>query len=428
MPEQDQPKTSSPEINPAQPRETVAASPEKKDSKSLQQEAQESCQTPEGKDTFISELGKSIQAKIEQFSATFRQKFFNDKGEPDLNKILTSLGLSGLTSEATPTTTTQASSRPTSQPHPTATTAPAELTTTPPAAASTAPTFTPDFLESDTKTVTLPSRPSNAPTGSQFMDQMDQLGNMNSKTNQKKMEEAILSEISRGNVPSFCRPENMKPITMTGTDGTKVTFRTSADYIAIGSNDDYVRVPMTPILAQALSQKYNWGLPTASMTDTIYNQATIRLTGEGLVSTQQDQMQMQGNAFIQRHNQKIEAQLGPDGHTRLVNGQALVAGHKKDVIISRYAIDHPGSLDFRGLYMNGKPIQHNPAHEDTYRDYSHGFRPVDGNIIVTDPSGKTRSIPYYQALQDPQIARVLNGVEGTLQASTAYRGRQQTFS
>lgn len=280
--------------------------------------------------------------------------------------------------------------------------------------------FLNDQSESDQK---LPERPSNAITGSQFMQEMQKLGNMNYKGTQAKMERLVEAEIAKGNIPSFCRPENMKTMTMEGQDGTKVQFKAALDYLAIGSDNDYVRVPITPILAQTLSEKYGWGMPTRAMAHSIHDQADIKLMGVGLVNSEEDELQMQGIGFIQKHNSKIEKQLGPAGTERLRSGKSLVAGHKKDVIISRYVIDNPnGAMDYSGLYTDGRnPVQDNPAHEWTYRDYSHGFRPIGGNVIIAYPDGTTQTMKYYDAIKNAKIAKVLNGAEGAFNAYQAYR-------
>ncbi|MCC6643298.1 hypothetical protein IT411_00975 [Candidatus Peregrinibacteria bacterium] len=291
-------------------------------------------------------------------------------------------------------------------------------------------TYTPKLELPSLSSGIIPERPGNAPTGSEFLAAMNQLGNMNSKENQYKMEQYVMAEIARGNIPSFCRPENMKPVTME-KNGVKVQFLAAQDYLAVGSDTDFVRIPMTPILAQTLSEKYGWGMPTRNMTREIYRSADLQITGPtlALVHSEADQMEMQKNGFIKKHNDNINTILGEEGLNALRQNKALVAGHKKDVIISRHAIDHPGSLDFDGLYLDGKnPTQHNAAHESTYRDYSHGFRPIYGNVTIADKDGGTITMPYYEALKDPQIAAVLNGAEGAIDAKRAYQDNRYSDS
>lgn len=365
--------------------------------------------TPEQQNVVAKEFESSFTDKISQFSKEFQKAFCDESGKINLNKILALFGLdkflgNQIDSSGQVKPVEQVAASPANQP-------------------SGSPASTFEFGAASSGK--LPPRPSNAPTGSQFIASVN-FGNMNNKGNQYKMEQAILAEIERGNVPSFCRPEKMKTLSMQ-KNGITVNYKAGLDYLAVGSDDDYVRVPVTPLLAQTLARKYGWGLPTGAMTDNIYSNADIKLEGKGYVTAppgtaenKRQQAMMQGNEFIERHTHDIDKQLGPDGKQRLVNGQALVAGHKKDVIISRYAIDHPGSLDFRGLYIGGRPIQTNPAHEDSYRDYSHGFRPIDGNIIVAYPDGTTVPMKYYDALKDPKIAQVLNGADGAIDAYSAY--------
>lgn len=345
------------------------------DVKNLGKQIEKEFQNDQEKAIFTREFNKIIKERFNQFSSDFQKTFVDSSGQPDTKKLLELYGINHESNEQ---------------------------------------------KNKEVSGSNIPERPANAPTGSQFMNAMDKLGNMNLKENQHKMEEYIMAEIARGNIPSFCRPEKMKSITMTNKDGTKVSFKAGLDYLAIGSDNDHIRVPMTPLLAQALSKKYGWGLPTAEMTNAIYATSDLKVEPGGLVQTNDDQYHMQGNDFIRRHNQKIADQLGSSGMDRLRRGEALVAGHKKDVIISDYALKNPGRLDFRGLYSNGKPIQTNPAHEDDYRDYSHGFRPIDGNVTIVSADGQTKTMSYYEALKNPQIAKVLNGAEGALDASQIY--------
>lgn len=54
------------------------------------------------------------------------------------------------------------------------------------------------------------------------------------------------------------------------------------DYLAIGSNDDFVRIPMDPKTAQKIADQTGTSLPTTKMVDDIYKQADTRLTPQPL--------------------------------------------------------------------------------------------------------------------------------------------------
>ena len=72
-------------------------------------------------------------------------------------------------------------------------------------------------------------------------------------------------------------------------------------------------------------------LPTKKVVDGIYDQSDVKLSAVGLVRSRSDQSYMQGNGFYNKHDQIIDHQL--QGQSQ----DALVAGHKKDIIISHYA-------------------------------------------------------------------------------------------
>ncbi len=384
-----------------------AADQQPEKSKDITEVVKSEFKSDEAKAVLAKQMEELLVKGAKDFSPEFRKKYFDEKGQPRLDQIMAMVGLDQtLAGQFDADGKLRGDIKDGS--------------------------YQPVIEIGPAASGKIPERPTNALTGSQFIAAND-FGDMNSKENQYKMEQAMLAEIAKGNIPSFCRPENMKTMAMKA-NGITVQYKAGLDYMAIGSDHDFVRVPMTPILAQALSEKYGWGLPTRDMTRAIYANSDIKLSGVGYITAPkgsaenlEQQTKMQGNEYIARHTADINKQLGEAGLSRLREGKSLVAGHKKDVIISRYAIDHPDSLDFDGLYINGAPIQQNPAHESTYRDYSHGFRPIDGNVTVIDADGKAVTMPYYQALKNPRIASVLNGAEGAIDADKAYQKGKEKF-
>ena len=47
------------------------------------------------------------------------------------------------------------------------------------------------------------------------------------------------------------------------------------DYLAVGSDDDFFRMPMTPVLGQQLADLTGCSLPTRKMVAAIYAQAAV---------------------------------------------------------------------------------------------------------------------------------------------------------
>lgn len=370
------------------------------------------------------EFQKTLSEKFNQFTKEFQAKFCDAKGQPDLQKIL---GLFGLDKLLGPYVQPGGESGGPG----TAETAEASAADSKSGqhAAKTGPNAPLSFGSAGAD---IPSGNGKVPenpgtmTGSKFLEQIKQIGDLNHNLeNQHKMEMMIAAEVAKGNIPSFCRPENGKTIGMKGPDGTIVKFKAGRDYLAIGTDSDFIRVPMTPVLAQTLSEQYGWGLPTGPMTDAIHDTAEIKIKGVGYVRDghPEDQAQMQGTGFIARHNYEINQTLGPQALADLKSGKSLAAGFKKDLIIAPGAVGNPrGPLYFRGLYGDGvNPTQHHPAHEWSYYDYSHGFRPIYGNVVIIHPNGQSESKPYYEALKDPIFASALNGAEGAFDAEMAYR-------
>ena len=117
----------------------------------------------------------------------------------------------------------------------------------------------------------IPERPTNAPSGSAFAKQVWNLGI-------EEREKAVVKEFLFGNVPSFSR--TLKAITFYQTiDDCSyvVSIYALCDYLAIGSDEDYFYIPLTPAIAQHLADKLDCILPTQKLVDVIYDQADIKL-------------------------------------------------------------------------------------------------------------------------------------------------------
>src|SRR5262245_2880482 len=101
-----------------------------------------------------------------------------------------------------------------------------------------------------------PPRTTNAPSGSEFVKQIESLGFT-------AREEAIYEQISSGNVPDFLRA--FLPVSITNVSGgiTNVaTIHVAPDYLAVGRNEDYFLTPMSPNTAQRLVDRLGCALPT----------------------------------------------------------------------------------------------------------------------------------------------------------------------
>ncbi len=187
-----------------------------------------------------------------------------------------------------------------------------------------------------------------------------------------------MKEILRGNVPNFER--FLTPVERRLTSGPYrgqiLRFWALPDYLAIGSDRDYVRVPLNLHSVKLLAQKLDLSLPTAKMVDDIYAQAKVKLKptplplNKAITST--------GN--IIKHDGLVQNQLSRSGW----RPGLLVAGHKKDVVQSRRLTKKPGSIAIYGWHQNNaKPIQPlSTVHSADYADYSHGIRLVSNAVEI----------------------------------------------
>ena len=233
----------------------------------------------------------------------------------------------------------------------------------------------------------IPPRAASAPTGSQFIASLAGLS-------REEREAAILRELLAGNMPSFLR--ELRTVEVSDT----LSFQVMPDYLAIGSDADFVRMPMTPYTAQAFCDAFGFVLPTAKMVDDIWAAATQHLEPRPLTQERESP-----RTFLQ-HHRIIEEQLA-----RTPRG-GFIAGHKKDVVVTNKLLERPDRVAIYGWhYPDGRPIQPVYAgHVDWYVDYSHGIRPVRRGMRVL---GAERS--FEDIMKDERLRHLL-GNEGEITA------------
>jgi hypothetical protein len=238
----------------------------------------------------------------------------------------------------------------------------------------------------------VPSRPSFAPTGSEFVRQIQSMG-------ETEREEAIETELLSGDVPTFLI--RFIPVELDGT-GASVTLCVAPDYLAVGSDKDFLFVPMRLSTALRVAQRYDAVLPTARIVDAVYEQADLRLAPQPLPPTDK----MRSTAYYSEHNALVRKQ-------REARGGALgelTAGDKKDLVLTERLWRMSDRVAIYGWHR-GKhdPIQPlSTVHGARYADYSHGVRLVATRAYV---DGEPRSL--VALLSDPRLAPIINA-EGAI--------------
>ena len=154
--------------------------------------------------------------------------------------------------------------------------------------------------------------------------------------------------------------------------GEKVTltYYVMPDYLAVGSDDDYIRVPINLHSAKLVGQALNFSLPTRKMVNQIYKNAELKLRPRPM----KPGSKMTSTAYFAKHDRTIDKQLSK---IQEFPGQ-LVAGHKKDVVQSRKLVKKPQAIAIYGWHRGASnPIQPlSTVHGAYYADYSHGIRLV----------------------------------------------------
>lgn len=210
----------------------------------------------------------------------------------------------------------------------------------------------------------------------------------------KERDSLAVQEILSGNIPSFLKkfvPVNSTIKDSTGNEHVAV-FYVSPDYLSIGTDEDWARVPLTPMAAQRIADSFHCFLPTRKMVDLIYQQAVVKLEPVPMYAFRDS------SPTMWQHHLMIEGQRK--------GKRGLIAGIKKDVVISG-KISRDTKPDREAIYgwhqLNGKPIQPlYTGHINWWVDYSHGIRLIYRKITV---DGK--EMDYEDVLRDPVYQQLL---------------------
>jgi hypothetical protein len=225
----------------------------------------------------------------------------------------------------------------------------------------------------------IPARPADAPGGAAFIKSIAGLS-------RNAREEAIAAEIGRGNIPDFLRSFQAITVKAKDTAGKEhtATYEVMPDYLAVGSNADFVRVPMSPLTAQRIADAFGCTLPTRKIADDVYKQAAVKLAPIPLTEGRE------AVETFMKHNDLIEKQRAGKEL-----GQ-LVAGIKKDVVVTNRLGEKPNRVAIYGWHkLDGTPIQPlTIVHVNWYVDYSHGVRLMKRAVMVDSKPRDVRAVSH----------------------------------
>jgi hypothetical protein len=207
----------------------------------------------------------------------------------------------------------------------------------------------------------------------------------------------LVEQILGGNIPSALRLLRAVETCIPGPTGALVraVVWVMPDYLAVGSDEDSVRVPLGLEEALTVARRFGFTLPTRKIVNTIHLQAEARLDPKPMPAG----AAMTSVAYLLAHNRTIESQQ------RQIPPGTLVSGTKKDVVITPRLASIPGRVAIYGwLHPDGAPIQPlSTVHAAWYADYSHGVRLVSDTIFV---DGQARSV--FDVLEDPAQVGLLS--------------------
>ncbi len=246
----------------------------------------------------------------------------------------------------------------------------------------------------------IPQRAANAPGGRAFAQQI-------SSVSDDEREALIREQLMAGNIPQFLR--HLVPVRLQSplpNQSMELVVCAAPDYLAVGSDDDFLLMPMRLSTALSTASLFGFTLPTTRIVDAINAQAAVHLAPRPLPAGPE----MRSTAYSLHHNELVGAQRAALGASL---GE-LIAGDKKDLVLTNRLRSHLDRVAIYGWYSdNGRPIQSlSTVHGWRYADYSHGARLISTRVFV---NGISRSI--FDVMQDNRLAPILSS-EGVIGDAT----------
>lgn len=204
----------------------------------------------------------------------------------------------------------------------------------------------------------------------------------------------IYEYLQAGSMPDFLR--RLKPIQIQES-GHDLCFWVMPDYLSIGNDVDSVLLPLSFLTVAKLLKAWDFLLPTSKMVDAIYQQAD-QVYWPRVYAPSQSMNSIE--TFI-AHSDRIQAQ-----DFGLLDKARLVAGHKKDIVLSNRLLQRSNRIAIYG-WQNlsaGENIQPlSILHGERYVDYSHGVRLVAPWVWLDK-----QLVPLRQLLTDPILHSLLS--------------------
>jgi len=186
----------------------------------------------------------------------------------------------------------------------------------------------------------VPPRKTSALSGSEFALR---ISGVDGPDRERMIEEQLMA----GNIPEFLK--DLKPVRLKGRlengESTTATIFVTPDYLAVGSNQNFLLTPMNLKTALGIAALYGFILPTKKMVDAIFAQSDVHLAPEPMIAGPE----MRSTRYYVTHDRKIKEQRRSLGATLA----SLVSGDKKDVVLSNRLLRNPGKIAIYGTAHQG---------------------------------------------------------------------------
>ena len=226
-----------------------------------------------------------------------------------------------------------------------------------------------------------------------------------------EMEEETVKQILSGNMPSALKKfrkikYNIYHIER-DSKGKEINKKYTVemwvlpDYLAVGSDEDFVRMPMGPLAAQRVADSLYCSLPTTFLVDRIDEAAEGRI--EIFPFRPVGDRNMKPLCFEDSNN-AINALMRAKG----LHFGLFVSGLKKDVVLTTRLENEPGFERHVAIYGWHHPDGHPQQplfirHGNFYSDYSHGIRLIYRTIKIDGKEYDLRAV-----LEDPVLFHLVS--------------------
>lgn len=258
--------------------------------------------------------------------------------------------------------------------------------------------------------IILAAHPKLTPAKGKFREQFASVGG-------QAREQLVLDYVQAGLVP---KPK-LVPVTIKdpSNPNISVTYEVMPQYFSI----EGIPVQVTPTTAERVAKYFGLSLPTKEITKQIYSQAKHIIPGKPAM----DKLGPGSSKLLSYTDEIMSARKGKN-----ISDTDIVVGEYKELELPS---QDAGKLHASGLVLPGRPIDPksfkgvaqdftgSTAHNTSYVDYTHAFRPV-GNFTFTDPSGNKVTMTFDQLMSksnsDPAYKQIVNLLTGGKNYATSY--------